>query len=69
MLSLSGYPRPCEFSLLIEPLTCASFSVSCVFRQESVVFSGRILISFGFSGLSRAPAPWFDHGLYMFDKS
>ena len=38
-------------------------SVSCVFRRESVVFPGRILISFGFSDLPRAPAPLCDHGL------
>ena len=31
-----------------------------------MVFPGRILISFVFSDLSRAPAPLCDHGLYRF---
>ena len=47
----------------LDLFTCAPSSVSCVFRRESVVFSGRILISFGFSDLPRAPAPLCDHGL------
>ena len=33
------------------------------FSRESVVFPGRIRISFGFSDLPRASAPLFDHGL------
>ena len=52
----------------LDLFTCAPFSVSCVFRQESVVFPGLILISFGFSELPRAPAPLCDHGPYSFDK-
>ena len=50
----------CTFDLF----ACAPFSVSCVFRRESVVFPWRILISLGFSNLPRAPAPLCDHGLY-----
>ena len=61
LLSLSGYPRPCEFSLHFDPFHLWTFFVSFVFRLESVVFPRRILISFGFSGLPRAPAPLCDH--------
>ena len=66
---MSGYPRPCEFSLHIGSFHFCAFFVSCVFRRASVVFPGRILISFGFSDLPRAPPPLCDHGLEMFDKT
>ena len=36
----------------LDLFTCAPPSVSCVFRRESVVFPGRILISIGFFGSS-----------------
>ena len=36
---------------ILDLFTCAPLSVSCVFRRESVVFPGRILISLGFSDL------------------
>ena len=33
------------------------------FRLQSVVFPGRIMVSFGFADVARAPAPLCDHGL------
>ena len=51
----SGYPRPCGFSLHTGSFHMRAF-VSCVFRREkSSITRRRILISFGFSGLPRAP--------------
>ena len=41
---------------------------SCVFQWESAVFPERILISFGFADLPRAPAPLCEHGLRFFTR-
>ena len=60
---LSGYPRSCEFGLHIGSFHLCALLVSCVFRRKSVVFSGRLSISCGFSDIPRAPAPLCDHGL------
>ena len=58
-----------NFCLHIGSFHLCAFFVSCVFGRESAVFPERILISFVFSDVPRAPAPLCDHGLWIFYKS
>ena len=48
----------------LDHFRCAtsSYRTSRAFLGGKASFPGRILISFGFSGLPRAPAPLCDHG-------
>ena len=60
MLWLSGYQRQCEFSLHMRWIISLVRLRNARFRRESVVFPGRILISFDFPDV-RVPAPLCDH--------
>ena len=65
MLKLSGYPRPCQFSLHNHFISCVRLKlVSCFLRWEASCFPAEFCFSLkGFSDFPRARAPLHDHGL------